>query len=164
MADAVHVVGASGRSGAALCRALLRSGHVAFRWEGSAPPAGATLYPEPARPWVSAVLVRLLRSDASATFNVVTTGDESVARNIFEWGGWRVALQAVLAYDPAHDATRIVQAVQQGLDWQRRALPPGCRLLFGPGHDGGFAVVAGASLDLLDRFIADLEAEIARVG
>ena len=118
---------------AVLCRALLRSGHVAFRWDDSAPAAGGTFFPEPSSSLVTKVMSRLLHDEAPATFGVLATGDEIVARFVFAWGGWSVGMQAVLVYDPAADLVSIVQALQHGMDWRRRALPPGCRFLFGVG-------------------------------
>ena len=149
---------------AVLCRALLRSGRVVFRWDDGAPATGGTFFPEPSSSLVTKVMARLLHDDAHATFGVLATGDETVARNVFAWDGWSVGMQAVLVHDPAADLAPIVQALQHGMDWRGRTLPPGCRLLFGSGHDGGFALVAASSLEMLDDFIANVEAELAASG
>lgn len=149
---------------AVLCRALLRSGHVAFRWDDGATAPGGTFFPEPSSSVVTKVMARLLHDDAHATFGVLATGDETVARNIFAWDGWSVGMQAVLVHDPAADLPSIVQALQHGMDWRKRTLLPGCWLLFGSGHDGGFALVAASSIERLDRFIADVEVERAASG
>ncbi len=109
-------------------------------------------------------MARPLHDDAHATFGVLATGDETLARNVFAWDGWSVGMQAVLVHDPAADLVPIVQALQHGMDWRGRALPPGCRLLFGSGHDGGFALIAAPSVERLDGFIASVEAELAASG
>ena len=59
-------------------------------------------------------------------------------------------MQAVLVHEPGADLAPIVGALQNGLDWRARALPPGCHLLFEAGHDGGVAVASG-SFEMTDR-------------
>ena len=151
----------SAPAAAVLCRALLRSGHLAFRWDDGAPAAGGTFFPEPSSSLTVRVMARLLHDDAHATFGVLITSDEIVARNVFTWDGWSVGMQAVLVHDPAADLAPIVQALQHGMDWQEQTLPPGCRLLLGSGHDGGFALVAAPTIEQLDGFIATVETEMA---
>ena len=150
----------SAPAAAVLCRVLLRSGHLAFRWDDGAPAAGGSFFPEPSSSLVTRVMARLLHNDAHATFGVLVTGDETVARNVFTWGGWSVGMQAVLVHDPAADLAPIVQALQHGMDWWERTLPPGSRLVFGSGHDGGFALVAAPAIEQLDGFIANVETEM----
>lgn len=146
---------------AILCRALLRLGNVAFRWDEDGPVAGGTLFPEPSASLVTRVAARLLHDDARATFGAMASGDEAVVRRVFAWDGWSVGMQAALVHDPAADLAPIVQALQHGMDWRRRTLPPGCRLLFGSGHDGGLALVAASGIGMLDTFIANVDEEQA---
>lgn len=154
----------SSPAAAVLCRGLLRSGHVAFRWDDGDPAAGGTFFPEPSSSLVTKVAARLLHDDARATFGAMASGVETVVRRVFAWGGWSVGVQAALVYDPAADLAPIVQALQHGLDWRGRTLPRGCRLLFGSGHDGGLALVAASSIGILDNFIANVDAEQAASG
>ena len=74
----------------------------------------------------------------------------------FAYGGWSYGLQQALVFDPAADPAPILAALGRGLDWRRRTLPKGARLLFGSGHDGCSAVVASENRDWLDRFRAAL--------
>lgn len=147
---------------AVLCSALLRSGHIAFRWDDAASGMGGTFFPEPPPPSLKTrVMASLLHGSLPATFGVLVTDDEIVARNLFVWGGWSLGGQAALVYDPAADPAPIVDALQHGMDWSGRTLPPGCKLLFGSGHDGGVALVAASSVEVLNQFIANVEAELA---
>jgi hypothetical protein len=70
--------------------------------------------------------------------------------------GWSYAVQAAVVFDPDADLLPILGALRQGLDWRQRPLPDSARLLFGPGHDGDFAVIASADDVWLQRFKAAL--------
>ena len=143
-----------------LCRALLRSGRLAFRWDDDeqAPDGEQRFFPKPARPILGRLTggVLPLGHDDDA-FGVLTTEDPDVAAALFAWSGWIWAGQAVIVFDPAlEDARSVITAVRHGLDWRRRPWPSGARLLFGPGHDGAFAAVAGVDAQALERFVDDL--------
>lgn len=144
---------------AALCAGLLAAGDLAFRWhDGQPAPAGARhVYREPA----ASVGERLLTASRlffpnnadTARFAVICTDAPIVARQMFAWNGWEFGQQVALAFEPGATAeAAAVQALARGLDWRRRNLPAGTRLLFGGGHDGAFALVAARDAATLRRF------------
>lgn len=142
----------------ALCRTLLAIGRLAFRWDTMPGSVGeACFFPAPRRSPLERLADRIVPKDGSVLFGVMTTADLAVASRLFSYGGWTEAVQAVLAYDPAAESGPIIEALQRGLDWRGRTLPAGARLLFGPGHDGAFALVAAADAATLNRFAALLE-------
>jgi hypothetical protein len=141
-----------------LCRALLAIGRLAFRWDAMPESLDkARFFPAPRRSPLECLASWIMPSDDAVLFGVMTTGDPAVASRLFTYGGWTAAVQAVLAYDPGADSGPIVAALQRGLDWRGRRLPAGARLLFGPGHDGAFGLVAAADAATLDRFAALLK-------
>ena len=135
-----------------LVAALLVCGRLAFRWDASPPPGESRPHPEPPRS-ILQIAKRAFGSPSALTFGVLETSDPAVALSLFDYGGWAQGSQAVLAFDPAlQNTSSLVAALQGGIDWRKRTLPHGARLLFGPGHDGAFAVVAAAGLEQLDQF------------
>jgi hypothetical protein len=146
----------------AICKALLASGSLAFRWdEDEDPPPGEhRFFPPPPRPLLARMTGGILPLDHDDNaYGVLTTPDPQVAPALFEWSGWIWAGQAVLVFDPASaDIDAVVETVRHGLDWSRRSWLPGVRLLFGPGHDGDFAAVSAVDQVALDTFVADLKA------
>ena len=138
---------------AALSHALAACGSVAFRHDTHL--AGAVLHqPPPARSVMGRVLdVAGLGED---TFGLAVASDPAVVGALFAYGGWSYAAQAALVFDPACDPEPILAALRDGLDWRGRTLPQGARLLFGPGHDGDFAVVAASDTGWLEQFKAAL--------
>ena len=142
---------------AALSRALAACGSVAFR--SDEPPEGAdTFYPAGHRSAAERLRngLRNLVGLGDAPFGLVVTTNPAAISALFAYGGWSYAAQAALVFDPAADAEPVLDALRLGLDWRRRLLPAGARLLFGPGHDGDFAVIAAANPEWLARFKAAL--------
>ncbi len=138
---------------AALGHALAACGTVAFRHDRPVP--GALLYqPPPAR----TLLTRLLDVAGLGPddFGLVVAAAPSAVEALFAHGGWSYAMQAALVFDPACDPAGFCAALRGGLDWRRRRLPDGARLLFCPGHDGDFATVAASDQAWLGRFKAAL--------
>ncbi|HEY4251614.1 MAG TPA: hypothetical protein VGM87_10450 [Roseomonas sp.] len=153
-----------------LCAALLRAGSLAFRWDDTAPPPsedGTRYFPAPTpwrppRSWLGRLLdafrLRDLWLPGWAPHSVLTTSHPAIARLLAIHDGWTVSQQAVIAYDPAiTDPLPITAALQEVRDWRRHGLPPGARLLFGLGHDGGFGVAAAPDPTTLRRFTTDLQ-------
>ncbi|MGO4871103.1 MAG: hypothetical protein ACLPGW_10915 [Roseiarcus sp.] len=139
---------------AALSRALAACGSVAFRHDG--PLEGAKSYhPPPTRSVEDRLLD--LAGLGEDSFGLVVATDPTAVAALFAYGGWSCAAQAALVFDPAADPAPILDALRRGLDWRRRTLPDGARLLFGPGHDGDFAVIAAADPAWLGRFKAALD-------
>lgn len=139
---------------AALGQALAACGLVAFRQDDK--PYGALFYEPPLK---TSIMDRLLDSVGLAPdhFGIVIVANPADIAGLFAYGGWSLAAQAALVLDPEADQVPIVAALRQGLDWRSRPLPPGARLLFGPGHDGDFAVIAAADGYELERFKRALE-------
>ncbi len=139
-----------------LVRALAACGHVAFRYDE--PDTSFALYAPPLPPLGGRLVesVRNLLGSGSDHCGVAVTASAQGAERLFDYGGWSYAQQAALAFDPASDPTPIIAAVRADLDWRDRALPAAARLLFGPGHDGAFAVLAAADVEWLRRFEAAL--------
>ncbi len=138
---------------AALSRALAACGSVAFRHD--APLAGAVLHqPPPARSTMGRVLD--VAGLGEYTFGLAVASDPAVIVGLFTYGGWSYAAQAALVFDPTSDPAPMLAALRDGLDWRGRSLPQGARLLFGPGHDGDFAVVAASDIGWLEQFKATL--------
>ena len=137
----------------ALSRALAACGNVAFRHDS--PMGGALLY-EP--PLSRSIKDRLLdiAGLGDDTFGLAVASDPDAIGALFAYGGWSYAVQAALVFDPATNPAPILQALREGLDWRRRPLPDGARLLFGPGHDGDFAVVGASNGIWIERFKAAL--------
>ncbi len=132
----------------ALSSALASCGYVAFRYDE--PLDGAVLYLRPP----SRTLVSWLRYKAGfgeTLFGVVEAADHDVIAALFDFG-WTYAMQAALVFEPNADRANIFNALRCGLNWRDRPIPAGARLLFGPGHDGGFAVVATSEPTWLKRF------------
>lgn len=92
----------------------------------------------------------------SSSFGLLVATDPVIIANLFAYGGWSYASQLALVFDPDADPAPIMAALRESLDWRNRLLPAGVRLLFGPGHDGDFAVVAAADPSWLSRFKAEL--------
>ena len=135
---------------ATLSRALAACGKVAFRYDEPLTGAEMSIPPAP-------------RSAVNRFLNMAGLGRDSfglveptVVAALFAYGGWSYALQSVLVFDPDIDASPILDLLRQDLDWRGRTLPDGVRLLFGPGHDGDFAVIAATDQSWLDRFRAML--------
>ena len=138
---------------AALSSALAACGKVAFRYDGFLPGAEISIPPAP-----RSVANRLLdiAGLGGNAFGLAVASDPTVVAALFAYGGWSYALQSALVFNPDADTRPILDALRQDLDWRRRSLPQGVRLLFGPGHDGDFAVVAAADRSWLERFKAVL--------
>ncbi len=137
----------------ALSSALVACGKVAFRYDG--PLAGAETSIPPAPRSIANRLLDIAGLGGNA-FGVAVASDPAVAAALFAYGGWSYALQSVLVFDPEADPAPILDVLRQDLDWRGRALPDGVRLLFGPGHDGDFAVIAAIDPSWLERFKASL--------
>ena len=132
----------------ALSLALAACGRVAFRYDE--PLKGADAFdPAPGR----SILHRLLSffNLGEYLFGIAVVSNADQVKALFECG-WTFAVQSALVFDPAADPAPIIAALRGGLDWRGRTLPEGARLLFGPGHDGDFAVVAAANTLWLQRF------------
>lgn len=130
----------------ALSRALAACGHVAFRHDE---PSKAFL-PAPPRPLGKRLLDLTGLGDAPFGLSIAT--DAAGVAALFAYGGWNCAVQSALVFDPDIDPSPVLGALGGGLDWRHRALPSGVRLLFGPGHDGDFAVVAAVEPVWLAHF------------
>ncbi len=138
---------------AALSCALATCGSVAFRHD--TPVVGAVTHePPPTRSIKDRLLD--LAGLGDDTFGLAIAPDPAAVSALFAYGGWSYAAQAALVFDPAVDPTPILQALREGLDWRGRALPEGARLLFGPGHDGDFAVIAASNRLWIEKFEAAL--------
>ena len=135
----------------ALSHALAACGRVAFRCDDP-PPGTDTIPPRPSP--LTRVRDKVLgwAGLQDGPFTIAIASDPVAIAALFDYGGWSLGWQAALAFDPTADPAPIFGALQRGLDWQKRNLPPGARLLFGPGHDGAFAVVAAADATWLARF------------
>ena len=136
---------------AALSRALAACGSVAFRYDE--PLEGATIYHPPPKQSVKDRLLGLAGL-GNELFGLAVALDPAVIGALFAYDGWSFAVQSALVFDPAADPSPILDALRLDLDWRGRTLPEGARLLFGPGHDGDFAVVAAADPVWLERFKA----------
>jgi hypothetical protein len=138
---------------AALSQALAACGIVAFRCDE--PLEGATLY-DPAPP--RSIVNRLLgfAGFGENSFGLVVATDPAVIAALFDHG-WSDAWQAAIVFDPAADPSPVLQALRRRLDWRGWPLPDGARFLFGPGHDGDFAVVAASDPIWLTRFKSALD-------
>jgi hypothetical protein len=139
---------------AALSKALAACGKVAFRYDD--PVEGAERFDPPAKATLKTRLLDLAGLGEDS-FGLVVASDPAVIAAMFAYGGWSYAVQAALVFDPEANPLPILDALRQGLDWRQRPLPDGARLLFGPGHDGDFAVIAAANDVWLQRFKAALE-------
>ncbi len=143
-----------------LCRALLSWGRIAFRFDAAREETGTRFHQEPAASLMSRAVGSLAPELFSPLFGVLSTSDATVARALFAYGGWSSGVQAAIAFSPvADDPTEVVRRLQRGLDWREEPLPAEARLLFGSGHDGGFAVVASsnpADLDLFETTLKDI--------
>lgn len=139
---------------AALCRALAACGKVAFRCDEPLAGAETSIPPTP-----RSVVNRLLdiAGFGGDAFGLVVASEPTIVAALFAYGGWSYALQSVLVFDPDINASPILEAVRQEPDWRGRTLPDGVRLLFGPGHDGDFAVIAATDESWLERFKAMLD-------
>ena len=139
-----------------LARALAACGHVAFRADDPDP---AFLHYQPPSPSPGGRLLEEVRGLFGAGTDrpglAVAATPEGVAR-LFDFGGWSYAVQAAIVFDPAADPAPILAALGDSLDWRARPLSAPARLLFGPGHDGAFAVVAAADPTWIERFQAAL--------
>jgi len=124
----------------AVSSALAACGSVAFRYDE--PLAGAKIYhPAPSCSITSRPLD--IAGMGESLFGIVVATDPEVIAALFDYG-WSYAMQSALVFDPEADPSPILDALRRGLDWRGSPLPSGVRLLFGPGHDGDFAVVAAS--------------------
>jgi len=136
----------------ALSSALAACGSVAFRYDE--PLRGAKIYhPVPPRSITSRLLD--IAGLGENLFGLVVATDPEVIAALFDYG-WSYAMQSALVFDLEADPSPIFDALRRGLDWRGSPLPNGVRLLFGPGHDGDFAVVAASDPAWLARFRAVL--------
>lgn len=138
----------------ALSTALAACGRVAFRYDD--PLAGAEMFLPPQKRSIIAWGLGLAGFGPDI-FGIAVASEPAIVAALFAYGGWSHAIQAALVFDPAADPAPVLAGLRQGLDWRRRALPAGARLLFGPGHDGAFGVIAAADPVWLARFEAALE-------
>jgi len=139
---------------AAVSQALAACGKVAFRYDD--PLEGAEIYDPPAKANLKTRLLDLAGLGEDS-FGIVVASDPAVIAALFAYGGWSYAVQSALVFDPAADPAPILDALRQGLNWRQRPLPDSARLLFGPGHDGDFAVIAAPDTVWLTRFKAALD-------
>lgn len=134
---------------ACLSRALAACGKVAFHCDQVLDGAEITI------PIASRLITDRLLDLAGLggkTVSVAIASDPIVIAALFTYGGWSYAAQSALVFDPDVDPMPIFNALRQGSNWRGRMLPKGVRLLFGPGHDGDFAVVAAVEQSWLERF------------
>ena len=137
----------------ALSLALAACGNVAFRYDN--PLSGAAIFqPPPTRPIKDRLLD--LAGLGDENFGLVVASEPSTIGALFAYGGWSYAAQCAVVFDPAADPAPVLHALRCGLDWRERKLPVGARLLFGPGHDGDFAIVAATDAAWLEHFKAAL--------
>ena len=134
---------------AILSYALTSCGTVAFRYDEPLAFAATQSLPPP-RTFGSEIRHSLGLD--KTVFGIVTATDRAVVEALFGYGGWSYAMQAALVLDPAGNPAEALEALAQRLDWRGHGLPLSTRLLFGPGHDGDFAVVAASSRFWLNRF------------
>ena len=134
---------------AALSRALAACGSVAFRYDDHLPGAAISIPRAP-----RSVVNRLLDvvGLGGHAFGLAVASDPGVVAALFAYGGWYFAVQVALVFDPEIDPAPILDLLRGDRSWRGRPLPDGVRLLFGPGHDGDFAVVAAADRAWLERF------------
>jgi hypothetical protein len=135
---------------AALSHALAACGSVAFRYDD--PLEGATLYQPGPRSSIINRVLDIVGLGAADSFGLVVSNDPATIAAMFEYGGWTLTMQMAVVFDPSANPAPILTALRGGLDWRERTLPESARLLFGPGHDGDFAVVAAANTTWLERF------------
>lgn len=136
----------------AVAAALVACGTVAFR--ADEPIAGARWAPPPrigplAR--TARLVGRALGVPAPDRAGVVVSDSAAIAASLFDFAGWTAADQRALVFAPGSGETVIAAACDVD-DWRGLRLPPGVRLLLGPGHDGDFAGIAAADADWLERF------------
>jgi hypothetical protein len=137
----------------ALSQALAKCGSVAFR--SNEPLDGAIIYhPAPPRSIKNRLLD--LAGLGENLFGIIVATDPAVIAELFD-EGWNYAMQAAIVFDPEADSLPIFNALRRGLDWRGQNLPDGARLLFGPGHDGVFAVIAASDPVWIVRFKRALE-------
>ena len=140
-----------------ISRALLKSGRLAFRLDGSPEKMskGDQFFPERDAGSFAGFRRFLLRPEIG--FGVLTTSNEMSASLLFEFGGWTEALQAVLVFSPeATDISGLLGPLQSCLDWRRKPLPSPAVALFGPGHDGSFGIIAAQHQGYLNDIINNL--------